>query len=106
MLYELRQYWAQPGCRDELVELMTTRILPYQIEAGVDVVATFVAADDPDAYVWIRRWSSEADFERVTAAVYGGDEWLNDLQPAVRRLMARERTTVTMLTPTLGSPLP
>lgn len=61
--------------------------------------------DDPDGYVWIRRWESEEQRERISEAVYGSTEWLDELQPAVRALMARERTTVTMLAPTPTSPL-
>ena len=105
MLYELRQYWAKPGRRDELVELMEKRILPMQIAGGVDFVGSFVGTDDPDAYVWIRRWESEEQRDRISEAVYGSPEWTDDLLPAVRDLMDRDRTTVTTLEPTQISPL-
>lgn len=105
MLYELRQYWARPGRRDELVDLMEHRILPMQIEGGVDLVASFVVADDADGYVWIRRWESDEQRERISAQVYGSTEWTEELLPLVRELMVRERTTVTMLEPTQISPL-
>jgi quinol monooxygenase YgiN len=105
MLYELRQYWAKPGRRDELVELMEQRILPMQIAGGVDLVASFVSADDPDAYVWIRRWEDDEQRERISASVYGSSEWTDELLPRVRELMQRDRTTVTLLTPTQISPL-
>jgi len=95
--YELRQYWAKPGRREALVDLMSQEILPFQVSCGVDVVATFVASDDPDAYVWIRRWSSDQQRERVSAAVYGSSRWNDELMPAVSALMDRERTIVTML---------
>lgn len=105
MIYELRQYWAKPGQRDALVELMERRILPMQTAGGVRVVASFVVADDPDGYAWIRSWESDDERERVSAAVYGSPEWTEVLLPAVRELMDRERTVVTMLTPTAGSPV-
>jgi len=105
MQYELRQYWAKPGRRAELVRMMESEILPFQVSCGVDVVASFVAAEDPDAYVWIRRWSSDEQRERVSAAVYDSTRWTDELMPAVRALMNRERTIVTMLDPTVGSPL-
>ncbi|HSJ92349.1 MAG TPA: NIPSNAP family protein [Ilumatobacter sp.] len=105
MLYELRQYWARPGRRHELVELMEQRILPMQAAAGVDVVASFVSVDDPDGYTWIRRWASEDERERISAAVYGSAEWIEELLPAVRALMVRDRTVVTALRPTSISPL-
>jgi hypothetical protein len=105
MLYELRQYWAKPGRRDELVELMETRILPMQIAGGIDLVGSFVGTEDADAYVWIRRWESEEQRDRISAVVYGSAEWTEDLQPAVRELLDRERMTVTTLEPTRISPL-
>lgn len=105
MLYELRQYWARPGRRDELVDLMESRILPMQIAGGVDLVGSFVSTDDPDAYIWIRRWESEQQRERISAGVYGSAEWTDELLPAVRELMDRDRTTVTVVQPTAMSPL-
>lgn len=105
MLYELRQYWAKPGRRDDLVELMEKRILPMQIAGGVDLVGSFVGSEDTDAYVWIRRWESTEQRDRITAAVYGSEEWTEELLPAVRELMDRDRTTVTLLAPTQISPL-
>jgi NIPSNAP len=105
MQYELRQYWAKPGRRAELVRMMDHDILPFQVSCGVDVVASFVAAEDSDAYVWIRRWSSDEQRERVIAAVYDSTRWTDELMPAVRALISRERTIVTMLDPTAGSPL-
>jgi hypothetical protein len=105
MIYELRQYWAKPGQRDALVELMEQRILPMQAAGGVRVVASFVDAEDPDAYTWIRSWESDEERERVSSVVYGSAEWTDDLLPAVRELMDRERTVVSMLTPTTTSPI-
>jgi hypothetical protein len=105
MQYELRQYWAKPGRRAELVQLMERQLLPFQVSRGIDVVASFVDAEDPDAYVWIRRWSSEDERERISTAVYSSATWTDELMPAVRALMDRERTLVTMLDPTASSPL-
>lgn len=105
MLYELRQYWAQPGRRDELVDLMESRILPMQIAGGVDLVASFVADDDPEGYVWIRRWESDEQRTRISDGIYSSAEWTDDLRPAVRALMDPDRTVVSMLRPTQMSPL-
>ena len=59
----------------------------------------------PDGYVWIRRWEDDEQRERISAGVYGSDEWTGELLPAVRELMDRDRTTITMLGPTPISPL-
>ncbi len=105
MLYELRQYKAHAGKRDEFVELMNSTILPFQTEKGVEVVANFVSPDDPDAYIWIRRFDSDERRTEVTEAVYGSDYWNDEVLPKVIDLLDRDQTVVTMLSPTEGSAL-
>lgn len=100
MLYELRQYRAHPGRRDEFVELMESTILPYQRSCGVQVVSTFVSTDDPDVFVWMRRFDSEAHRTEITEAMYNSAVWLDEMLPRVIELLDRSATTVTMLTPT------
>ena len=53
MLFELRQYWSQPGQRDALVSMMETEIIPLQMQMGIAVVGSFVAEDDPDHFIWM-----------------------------------------------------
>ena len=105
MLFELRRYRCKEGKRDEWVRLMETRIIPLQIARGMSVVGSFLDEQDPDVYVWIRRFDSEADRERLYAAVYGSDEWQNELSPIVSDLLYREQIEVTRLIPTAASAL-
>lgn len=100
MLYELRQYRAKPGRRDDLARMMDEVIIPFQASKGMVVVASFVAEEEPDLYVWIRRFADEADRVRLYEAVYQSDEWKNVLAPKVGELMDRERMHITRLNPT------
>ena len=105
MLFELRQYQAHPGKRDALVELMDTAIIPLQISKGMSIVGSFVGEEDPNLYVWIRRFESEAQREALYEAVYKCDEWINELSPQITDLMNRETISVTRLNPTSSSAL-
>ena len=105
MLFELRRYHCKEGKRDTWVELMETRIIPLQIAKGMSIVGSFVDENDPDVYVWIRRFDSEDERKRLYAAVYQSEEWLNELSPLVDEYLYRDRIEVTRLTPTPTSAL-
>ena len=105
MLYELRQYRAQPGRRDDLARFMEEVIIPFQASKGVVIVASFVGEKEDDLYVWIRRFADEADRERLYEAVYQDERWKSEIAPAVGELLDRERIVVTRLNPTPRSVL-
>lgn len=102
MFYEYRRYTLKPGQRDTWVQLMHGEILPYQTARGMQVVASFTDDTDPDAYIWIRRFESEAQREALYAATYDTDTW-RDLLARHGHLLAAE-PQVTRLTPTPHSP--
>ncbi len=56
-----------------MVKLMEEKVIPFQVSKGVVVVGSFVAMDDPDLYVWIRRFDSEEEAERLYKEVYHSD---------------------------------
>ncbi|MFF3485470.1 NIPSNAP family protein [Streptomyces sp. NPDC002701] len=71
MFYEIRTERARPGHGTELARYMDETVIPLHQEMGMRVVGAFTAADDEDAFVWIRRFEDAADRERVLAAVHG-----------------------------------
>lgn len=105
MLFELRQYQAHPGKRDALVEIMETEVIPFQISQGMSIVGSFVGEEDPNLYVWIRRFESEEHRVALYAAVYESDRWKNELAPRIPDLMDRSTISVTRLNPTPTSSL-
>jgi NIPSNAP len=103
MLFELRQYQAQPGQRDRLVRFMEEVIIPFQVSKGVVVVGSFVGEEDEDSFVWIRRFDDEAHRQKLYEAIYESDHWKNEIAPRIPELNMRERAKVTRLLPTSTS---
>ena len=103
MLFELRYYYIQPGKREEFIRIMETVIIPFQLSQGMLVLGSFVDSEDPDCYVWLRRYRDETDKQEVYDKVYGSDYWKQEIRPSIADLMIREKTRVTMLKPTAAS---
>lgn len=103
MLFELRQYEIKPGMLDEWVRLFEDEIAPFQIAKGMVVCGSFVGAEDPSVFVWLRRFVDEAERVRLYEAVYQSDTWKNEFSPRVGALINRETIHVTRLAPTAKS---
>jgi hypothetical protein len=88
--FELRQYRMRPGQRDAWVAFMEQEVIPFQTSKGMVISGTFVGEEDPDLYVWLRRFESEEERERLYEAVYQSDHWKNNIGPRVGELIARE----------------
>jgi quinol monooxygenase YgiN len=103
MLFELRTYQALPGRRDDLVRIMENDIIPFQASKGVVVVGSFVDEENPDTYVWIRRFNDEEHRKALYAAVYQSDYWTNVIAPQITDMLDRSTIEVTRLVPTSTS---
>lgn len=101
--FELRQYRMRPGQRDAWVKLMEEEIVPFQIAKGMVITSMFVGEEDRDLFVWMRRFESEEERERLYEAVYQSDRWKNEIAPRVGELIDREQIKVTRLEPTAKS---
>ncbi len=100
MLFELRQYRMRPGKKDAWVKLMEEEIIPFQTQHGMVIIGSWVGEKEEDLYVWLRRFDSEAERERLYTAVYQSDTWKNDIGPRVGDLIDRQQIVVTRLNPT------
>jgi hypothetical protein len=103
MFFELRQYRIKDGRMDEWVAFMEKEIIPFQVARGMVVVGSFVAEEEEDLYIWIRRFENEAERETLYKAVYEDPHWLEELSPRVGDIMDRERIVVTRMLPTSRS---
>lgn len=97
MLFELRQYQVQPGQREAWVKCMEEEIIPFQVKMGMVILGSFVSEEDDGGYVWIRRFASEEERQRLYDLVYQSDYWKNEISPKVAGMLDRERTKVTRL---------
>ncbi len=98
--YELRQYEIRPGKMDAWLELMEKEIIPLQVSKGMVIAGSFRGETDETVYIWIRRFESEAERERLYAEVYESDLWKTSLSPRVGELINRETVSVKRLLPT------
>ena len=90
----------RPGKKDAWVKLMDEEIIPFQIQHGMVIIGSWTGEKDEDLYIWLRRFDSEAERERLYAAVYQSDTWKNDIGPRVGDLIDREQIVVTRLNAT------
>ncbi|MAV28081.1 MAG: NIPSNAP family containing protein [Gammaproteobacteria bacterium] len=98
--YELRQYSILPGKMDDWVNFMETTIIPFQVQQGMVITASFRAEEDDSVYIWMRRFESEDDRKRLYQAVYESDTWRNDIGPQIPEMMDVTNIQVTRLAPT------
>jgi len=103
MFLELRQYRTLPGQRDNWVQFMEEIIIPFQVSKGMVILGSFVGEQEQDLYVWIRRFESESERERLYEAVYQSSEWLNNIAPKISGMLDRDRIVVTRIQPTAAS---
>lgn len=103
--YEIRRYQAYQGRRDDLMQCMEDVVLPFVRSRGMSVTGSFRDEQDPDGYVWIRRFDSEADRVARYAAVYEDERWTTEIGPAVLALMDPEKAVITRVVPTGQSPM-
>ena len=103
MFFELRQYRMRPGQREKWVRFMEEVIIPFQVSKGMVAVGSFVGQEEEDLYVWIRRFESEEERERLYEAVYDSDTWKGEISPRVPEMLDREKTQVTRIEATSRS---
>lgn len=103
--YELRQYEIRPGKMEAWLKLMEEEIIPRQIAVGMVIAGSFRGEEDDSVYVWLRRFESEAERERLYKAFYESDVWVNELTDQVGQLINRETISVTRIVPTALSVL-
>ena len=100
MFFERREYRIKDGKRERWVKLMEEKIIPFQMSKGMVAVGSFVALDEPDLYVWIRRFENEDEAERLYKEVYESDYWRAEITPQADEMLDRERMRVTRLAAT------
>ena len=100
MLFELRQYRTKPGQRENWVKYIEEVIIPFQTEKGMNILGSWIVEEEDDLFVWIRRFDSEADRERLYKEVYESDHWKEHIAPSIPDMIDREKIKVTRMTPT------
>lgn len=76
---------------------MEEEIIPFQISKGVVVIGSFIAEEEEDLYIWIRRFKNEAERERLYKEIYESDYWVNNITPQADEMLDREKMKITRL---------
>ncbi len=115
--FELRIYQVQPGKMQEWLSFMEEIVIPFQVKQGMVIHGSFTM-DSTDAfslrdgervmnstqkgetYVWIRRFESAEQKEKLYKAVYESEEWVNNIGPRVGMLIDRNSIVVHNLSAT------
>jgi hypothetical protein len=103
--YELRQYHVRPGKMNEWVKIMEEEIIPFQVSKGMVICGSYRGETDASAYVWIRRFESEAQRVAQYAAVYETEYWKTKISPRVPECLDRDKMVITRLVATPRSPV-
>ena len=98
--YELRQYKIRPGKMQAWLKIMEEEIIPFQVSKGAVITGSFRGETDESVYVWLRRFESEAEKERLYKAVYESDHWKTVISPRVGELIDRSAINVQRIVPT------
>lgn len=77
---EFRTYKIRPGQRDQIMELLRTRLFPLHREIGMRVLGPFPSAEDTDTLVWMRAFPDAASRDTMTKTLYGGAGWKDELE--------------------------
>lgn len=88
--FELRQYQIYPGKMEQFVQFMDEVVIPFQVSCGMVVVGSFYGEENENLYVWIRRFESEEERERLYKAVYESDHWKNVIKSDIDQMLNRE----------------
>ena len=94
MFFELREYRTLPGQRENWVTFMEEEIIPFQVSKGMVILGSFTGEEEDDLYIWIRRFESEAQREKLYEAVYQSDRWVNEIGPKVPQMLDRDKIVV------------
>ena len=97
MIFELRQYRIKDNQREQWVRLVEDAIIPFQQSKGMVVVGSFIATEEPDLYVWMRRFADEEERKALYAAVYESEHWKTKIKPEIDKMLDRPSMIVTLL---------
>jgi hypothetical protein len=79
---------------------MEGEIIPFQVAKGMVITGSFRGEEDQTVYVWMRRFESEAQRERLYQDVYESEEWTNHFAPRIGELIDRDGIKVQRIVPT------
>ncbi len=75
-------------------------IMAHYTSKGMVIVGSWIDEKEDDHYIWMRRFDSEAERERLYKLVYEDPHWTNDIKPQIDEMLDRSKIIVTRLVAT------
>jgi len=97
--FELREYRMREGQRDTFIEYMDKVVIPFQVSKGMVIVGSYAGETEEDLWIWIRRFESEEERERLYEAVYQSEEWTTKIGPPIGDMIDRSKIVVRRIVP-------
>jgi hypothetical protein len=97
-IVEIRQYRIAPGMRARFATFLREKTLAEQLRLGMTIYGPFDDNADADVLTWLRGFPSLVERDRMKAAFYQGEHWLNDLQDEAFA-MIEDYSNVMLVTP-------
>ena len=97
--FELRQYKIRRNKMKEWLKIFDEEIAPFQIGKGMVICGSWHGESDDSVFVWMRRFNSEKERERLYKAVYEDPHWQNEISPRVGKLIFRDKIQVQRIVP-------
>ena len=97
--FELREYRMRKGQRDIFIKYMDEVVIPFQVSKGMVVVGSYAGETEEDLWIWIRRFESEEERERLYEAVYQSEEWTERIGPPIGEMIDRSKIFVRRIVP-------
>ena len=101
--FELRQYNIRRNKMKEWLKIFSEEIAPFQIAKGMVICVSWHGETDDSVFVWMRRFNSEKERERLYKAVYEDPHWQNEISSRVGKLIDRKKIQVQRIVPTKKS---
>ena len=93
-------HWEEKGAfTGEVSPGMVKEFCQYVI-LGHSERRTYFGETDESVYVWMRRFESEEERQRLYDSVYQSDYWKNEIAPRIPAMLDREQMKVTRIVAT------
>ena len=97
-IFELRPYTLYGGNRYLLIALFERDFIEPQEELGLHVVGTFRDLDNPERFVWFRRFKDMATRGTGLSAFYGGPVWQKHRDAANATMLGSDNVLLLQIT--------
>jgi hypothetical protein len=87
MIVEFATYRVKAGRRAEFIQFFETKAVPVMRAHGIRILGPLVDLENPNRFVWLRSFPSEAERIRRKKAFHDSAAWTGELGPVVMPML-------------------